>query len=118
MVQVKFMTVKQFMEAECDNEKLEEMYDRIDEIPKSKWAARLTYGEKPLYMSGNNIYGGGDCISILSHRKGYGYTLIHVGDRGEWSCGVHAGEKIPKDAIAFYDGEFEAVFESLAKHFA
>ena len=35
----------------------------------------------PLYACGDSVCGGGDCVSILSCRKEYGYTIIHVGDR-------------------------------------
>lgn len=79
---------------------------------------RLEWAEMPLYKSGNRIFGGGDCIDILSHRTGYGFTIIKVMDRGDWYCAVHAKQKLEeKDAIIFYDGTFEEVYERLLEHF-
>lgn len=69
----------------------------------------------PLYACGDSVCGGGDCVSILSCRKEYGYTIIHAGDRGEWMCAVHSKSKEYND-IAFYDGEFEEVYEELIRY--
>lgn len=117
MVQTKIMSVKKFMDTEKDanTAELELMYERIKEKKKS---GRLDWAKMPLYKSGGSIFGGGDCVSILSHRAGYGFTIINVGDRGSWYCGVHTDKKTNDEDIVFYDGEFEEVFERLAKHFS
>ena len=117
MLQVKIMPIKKFMETEKDanTAELRLMYERINE--KSK-ADRLDWAEMPLYRSGDRIFGGGDCVSILSHRAGYGFTIIKVMDRGDWYCGVHANQKTDdEEQIVFYDGEFDEVFEEMVKHF-
>lgn len=117
MVEVKVMSLAQFMKtaSEANEAELEMMYSRIRDNKKKSYV-RMDYAAMPLYGSGDSIYGGGDCVSILSHRKGYGYTIIDVGDRGDWMCTVHSKSKSYKD-IAFYDGEFEEVYEELLKHF-
>ena len=119
MLQIKTMSVEQYMNSKADAHKLQSMYQRLESIPHGKWAKRLDCAEYALYKAGDRIYGGGDCVSILSHREGYGYTLIDVGDRGSWSCGVHLTEE-PKpkyEYIAFYDGEPDEVFQRFAMIF-
>lgn len=119
MLQIKTMPIEQYMNSECNTEKLQEMYNRLNSIPHGKYAPRLYWAEKGLYEAGGRIHGGGDCICWLSYREGYGYTLIDVGDRGSWSCGVYLKEQPePKyEYIAFYDGEFEEVFKRFEKIF-
>ena len=117
MLEIKVMPLAQFMQTASDTDEaaLQMMYSRICEN-KQKLYTRLDCADMPLYACGDRIFGGGDCVSILSHRKGYGYTIIDVGDRGSWICAVHSELKGYKD-IAFYDGEFEEVYERILKHF-
>lgn len=116
MLEIKVMTVKQFMQTgkSEDDAELKEMYSRISENQKSN--RRMDYAVMPLYACDDRIFGGGDCVRILSHRKGYGYTIIDVGDRGSWICGIHSESKNYND-IAFIDGTSEEVYEELLKHF-
>lgn len=78
MVEVKVMSLARFMKtaSEVDEAELERMYSRIRDNQKKSYV-RMDFAAMPLY-------GSGDCVSILSHRKGYGYTIIDVGDRGDW----------------------------------
>lgn len=117
MLEVKVMPLAQFMQtaSEANESELQIMYSRIRDNKKKSYV-RMDYSAMPLYASGDRVFGGGDCVSILSHRKGYGYTIIDVGDRGYWMCTVRSESKNYKD-IAFYDGEFEEVYEELVKHF-
>lgn len=117
MLQIKTMPIEQYMNSECDTEKLQKMYNRLESIPHGECAPRLYWAETGLYEAGGRIHGGGDCICWLSYREGYGYTLIDVGDRGSWTCRVYAKEIPDCEYIAFYDGEFEEVFKELAKYF-
>lgn len=113
------MPLEQFMKTDCNEEKLKAMYNRLNSIPHSKWAPRLYDSSQPLYEASGRIYGGGDCCNLLSYREGYGYTIIDVGDRGDWMCCVYPKPE-PKPAykyIAFYDGEFEEIFEKLAERY-
>ena len=115
-LEVKVMPVSDFMKTAelADNEKLKMMYSRISDNIRKNYI-RLDYGKNPLYKSGGGIYGGGDCVSIISHREGYGYTIIEVGDRGSWICAIRYEAKGTED-IAFYDGEFEEVYEKLIEY--
>ena len=115
--EIKVMPVSEFMKtAELANkENLKMMYSRIFDNIRENYI-RLDYAVNPLYDCDGRIYGGGDCVSILSHREGYGYTIIEVGDRGSWVCAVKDESKGAED-IAFYDGEFEEVYKKLMKHF-
>ena len=117
MLEIKVMPVSEFMKTEnlVNKEGLEKMYSLIQDNRKKEYI-RLDRGSMPLYECGGTIYGGGDCVCILSHREGYGYTVIDVGDRGSWMCMVRSELKGIND-IAFYDGEFEEVYEELIKHF-
>ena len=49
-----------------------------------------------------------DCCRLISYRKGYGYTLLRVGDRGMWHCEIAAPGKRTND-IVFVDGKFEEI---------
>lgn len=120
MLEIKKMKVAEFMETEhlADKEKLERMYNLIDDNCKRDYV-RLCSSTMPLYYGSkekNTIFGGGDCQKILSHREGYGYTIIDVGDRGSWSCDIYLVNAKHTD-ILFYDGEFEEVYERLMEHF-
>lgn len=117
MLEIKVMPLAQFMQTASDSDEaeLKMMYSHIRSNTKRE-ALRLDYGNMPLYACGNRIFGGGDCHSILSHRRGYGYTIIDVGDRGYWTCAVQSKSK-DNDGIAFYDGETEEVYERLMQHF-
>lgn len=115
-LELKVMPVSEFMKtAELVNkEKLKMMYSRIFDNMRKNYK-RLDYAKNPLYECDGEIYGGGDCVSILSHREGYGYTIIEVGDRGSWICAIRYEAKGTED-IAFYDGEFEEVYEKLIEY--
>ena len=111
MLEIKVMPVSQFLQTGSDGDEaeLEKMYKLIRENTNGK-DVRLDYGVMPLYTCDDRIYGVGDCVKILSHRKGYGYTIISVGDRGSWICSFHCESKNYND-IAFYNGTFEEVYE-------
>lgn len=119
MLEIKTMPLEQFMKTDCNEEQLKGMYNRLSAIPHSKWAPRLYYSSQPLYEASGRIYGGGDCWNLLSYREGYGYTIIDVGDRGDWMCCVYPKPcpKLDYKYIAFYDGEFEEIFEKLAERY-
>ena len=113
MIVKKTMRVKEFIDShsECDEELLEKIYKQLE-----KENLRLFTSRSPLYECGNGrIYGGGDCLTSLSHRKGYGFTFIRVEDRGYWRCGIISDEAKKKEKIAFIDGDFEEVCEELKK---
>lgn len=114
MTKITNMKVRDFINSptECDLELLEKMYT---EIKKNKPMVRFDMSQSPLYYCGSNVCGYGDCVNILSHRKGYGFTLIDVGDRGYWYCRVNSLES-GKDLISFYDGDFEEIKEILVKN--
>lgn len=116
-MEIKVMSVSEFMKTAnmANEEELEKMYLLIQDNRKREYI-RLDRGSMPLYECDGSVFGGGDCVCILSHREGYGYTVIDVGDRGSWMCTVRSEQKGLND-IAFYDGEFEEVYESLIKHF-
>lgn len=114
MLEIKTMTVEEFMNTKCDTVKLSAMYRRLSQLKRGEYASRFDWSEKPLYEANGRIYGGGDCVEILSHREGYGYTIISVGDRGDWMCCVYPKPEIKYECIAFYDGEDEEVFKKLA----
>lgn len=113
MLEIKTMTVDEFLETKdlADEKELECMYSLIRDNCKSEYL-RLDRGAMPLYKCGDRVYGGGDCVDILSHRKGYGYTIINVGDRGDWMCSVNT-PSMKKRLINFYDGTLEEVYEKL-----
>ena len=106
------MPVREFINShsECDKELLEKMYKHLD-----KENLRLFTSSRPLYECNGRIFGGGDCLISLSHRKGYGFTFIIVEDRGYWRCGIICDEAKNKEKIAFIDGDFEEVCEELKK---
>ena len=120
MLEIKKMKVAEFMETGhlADKEKLERMYKLIDDNRKKDYV-RLFTSTMPLYYGSSKkttIFGGGDCQKLLSHREGYGYTIIDVGDRGSWSCDIYL-ENAKHSDIIFYDGEFEEVYERLVERF-
>ena len=115
MLEIKRMRVNDFINSKdaCNEEILEKMYTKLKNESKCN-TDRLYRGASPLYKCGINVYGGGDCIRILSHRDGYGYTVIDVGDRGYWYCCVRDEDRKYED-ISFYDGDIEEVFLKLEK---
>ena len=52
-----------------------------------------------------------DCCRLLSYRRGYGYTLIRIGDRGMWHCEIRKAGQRHSDDIVFVDGTFEEILD-------
>ena len=92
MLEVKGMSIPEFLKTEnlANKEELKKMYLKIRDNCKNKYC-RPDYSSMPLYECNGSVFGGGDCIRVLSHREGYGYTVIDVGDRGSWMCVVGYG---------------------------
>ncbi len=118
MLQVNIMPVEKFLETEADAnvEKLKLMYERIKAVYNAPFV-RLDWTKMPVYETQNGIFGGGEFVNWLSHREGYGFTIVKSEERGGWSCGIRSDKKTNYRDIVFYDGEFEEVFEALAKRF-
>ena len=118
MLEIKTMPLKEFLKtaSQADEELLNKMYKRICENRKNR-STFLDCADMPFYTSSDgSVYGGGECNDILSHRNGYGFTMISVGDRGSWICSVHCKSKRSND-IAFFDGEFDEVYQQLIEYY-
>lgn len=118
MLEIKTMPLGQFMWSVSEEEKelLKKMHRQICDNRKNR-STFLDCSDMPFYKSSDgSVYGGGECQDILSYRKGYGFTIISVGDRGSWICSVHCKSKRSND-IAFYDGEFDEVYQQLIEYY-
>ena len=109
MLKKKTMAPDRFIDCYVKGEdgRLKELYQAIVAVTK---AERLWYSSTPIYRQHDGFCGSMDCCRLLSYRKGYGYTLIRVGDRGMWHCEITVPGKRTND-IVFVDGKFEEILE-------
>lgn len=108
MLKKRTMSPDKFIDCYVKGEdgRLKELYQAIATVKK---AERLWYSPMPIYRHNNGFCGCNDCWHALSYRKGYGYTLLWIGDRGMWHCEIMAPGRLHRGDIVFVDGKFEEI---------
>lgn len=118
MLRVKKMSMEQFLitSAKTDKVLLKRMLEYICNTRKSE-KPYLYCSPMPFYTaSDGQILGSGECNDILSHRKGYGFTIIRVEENGTWHCPLHSDWAQDND-IVFYDGGYGEVYKRLIRFY-
>lgn len=118
MLKVKKMPLEQFLitASKTDKVLLNKMREYICDTRKTE-RPYLHCSAMPFYTSSDGrILGSGECNDILSHRKGYGFTIIRVGDMGTWYCPLHSDWAKDND-IVFYDGGYDEVYKRLIRFY-
>lgn len=113
MIKMNTMTIKEFFDSHVRNENGQSK-EIVERFRKEYPECRVSTSEMPLYKGDSRILGGGECEAWITYRRGYGYTCIHVGDRGYWIC--YLSQNLSENEITFCDGDFEEVCTELSKY--